>query len=448
MFNNPGSLIMISSYPEKNSEPAKLNAVACYGQNLLSRYKSRKIVVLSEITGKGEAYKKGNVLVIPCWKPADPLLFIKILQVILKFDKVRDILIQFEFNMLGSFIHSSLIPVFILFLRLIGKKVTITQHQVVNDLTELSGHLNINKNTIKASFLNFGLRSYYLLLGLTANAIIVHEQLLKDNLSKWVRKNKIFVVSHGLSIENCKASKQKVRQELGLKSDDFVLLIFGYIAWYKGVDWLIKKVVEISGKYPDKKIKLIVAGGPSATLQSKLHYRKFLARVNDMINKNKSYILATGFVAEDKVYKYFKASDLVILPYRAMISASGPLSFALRFNKPFLLSFALKDSLRNPDFSSAIEKTGINPDEVIFSLKGRDFQDKIFSFIENKNKLTKLNRLSAYLRILRSWENIVIDYQQVITSAIGEPAFVYFKKAFSRILYKPLSLVLNFGRNN
>lgn len=446
-FNKSDTLVVISSYPEKNSEPAKLNAVACYARNLLLRYKLRKVVVLSEITGEGKAYRKGNILVIPCWRPADPLLFVRILQVLIKFNSVRDVLIQFEFNMLGSFVHSSLTPFFALILRLIGKKVTVMQHQVVNDLTELSGHLNVKRNTLKAVILNSGLRCFYILLGLSVNAVIVHEQLLKDRLSKWMSREKVFVISHGMEVDNSDVSKTKIRQELFLEKNDFVLLIFGYIAWYKGVDWLIRKVVEINKAHPEKNIKLIVAGGPSATLQSKAHYRKYLAKVNEMIAENGNCVVATGFIPEDKVYKYFKVADLAILPYRAMISASGPLSFALRFNKPFMVSVTLKESYRNPDFAKTIEGLGIDTKTMTFSLKGSDFEKKLFSIMENKNIFSNLKELSSNLRLLRSWENIVLEYERVIVSASHRFAFAFWKQLVAKFIYKPLSLILSFEKN-
>lgn len=438
-FNNKESLIVISSYPEKNSEPAKLNAVACYVKNLLNRYKSRKIIVVSDILEKGEPYKRNNILTIPSWKPANIKQYLGIINTIRKFPKVKDILIQFEFNMLGSVILTSLLPFLILLFRLMGKKVTVMQHQVVDDLTQLSGHLNVKKHTLKANLLNFGLRGFYVLLGMFSNSIIVHEEILKTRLSKWVNSSKIYVVSHGLETNLTSGKSRKtIRKELGYKNNDFVLLVFGYIAWYKGVDWLIKKVFTMNQKYPNKNIKLIVAGGASATLKSKAHYRKYLAKVESLINENKKIIKATGFVPENDVYKYFSACDLVVLPYRAMMSASGPLSFALKYKKPFMISDTLKSSFENNDFSRALEKSGINKEDISFALTKTNFDNKLLGVVENGKLVNRMVLLSSILRQLRSWENIALEYETVIGKK-SMSMFTSFKSLLGGLISRRLS---------
>ena len=405
--------MVISSYPDRNGEPAKLNAVACYAQNLLKAYKNRKIVVLAEDKdGKGGVYREGNVLVVGCWKPVDPLMYVRLINTLRYFGKVKNVLIQFEFNMLGSVILTSILPVFMALLRMIGKNITVMQHQVVDDLAMLGGHLNVKKGSLKNTILNFGLRSFYVGLGMFSNAIIVHEETLKDRLARWVPKDKIFVVSHGLSINGVRGdSREKIRKSLGIKESDFVLLTFGYIAWYKGVDWLIKKVGEMVKTNPN--LKLIVAGGPSATLQSKAHYRRYLAKVSDLAQKYSKNVIMTGFVPDGDVYKYFRASDLSVLPYRAMMSASGPLSFALKFRKPFVISKVLKEAYRNPDMQTSFEVSGTKIEDITFGFGDNSFE-KIVKNYSNKSRLQKIKVLSSSLRRLRSWENIVLEYEKVI----------------------------------
>ena len=295
-FNKKDSLIVISSYPGKDGEGAKQNAVACYCKNLLSAYKNRKIIVLAERDGEREMYREGNILVVRCWKPASPLLYFDLINTINNFDKAKSVLMQFEFNMLGSTILTALLPAFFAYLSLVGKKITIMQHQVVDDLASLGGHLNINKGSLKNLVLNIGLRLFYIGIGLFSKSVIVHEEALKSKLAKWVDVKKIFVVSHGLSLAKNAGLRQQYRRKLGFNDKDFVLLMFGYIAWYKGVDWLIKKVAAISKKYPNANIKLLIAGGPSATLKSKAHYRRYLSKVDKLVNKNGKCVKAVGYV--------------------------------------------------------------------------------------------------------------------------------------------------------
>lgn len=434
---------MISSYPDRDGEPAKQNAVACYAENLMKAYKKRDVVILAEdkdsggkweVRSENKVYRQGNLLIVRCWKPGSPFLYPQIIEALKDFDKVRNILIQFEFNMLGSVVLTTTLPGFTAYLRLMGKKVTIMQHQVVDDLAILGGHLNVAKGSVKASVLNTGLRAFYKGLGVFANSIIVHEELLKEKLARWVNKEKISVVSHGMALDTFGGeSKATIRKGMGLKGDDFVLLVFGYIAWYKGVDWIIKKVAEINKKFPEKNIRLIVAGGPSATLQSKAHYRKYLARVQEMISDNSNVVRATGYVPDEDVYKYFKAADLVVLPYRAMMSASGPLSFALRFGKPYIVSETLAESFKNPDIEIAQLNSGIDLSKIVFAMKGKDFEQKITD-VATLGYLPKAKQFVGYLRQLRTWDNIVLEYDKVVFGLHDASTIDFTKNLANRLL--------------
>ena len=57
--------------------------------------------------------------------------------------------------MFGGMISLISLPVFILFLRFLGKKVIISLHQVITDIEEVSGHINIEKAELKLKFLIF-----------------------------------------------------------------------------------------------------------------------------------------------------------------------------------------------------------------------------------------------------------------------------------------------------
>ena len=112
-FNTKDALIVISSYPQKQGEPALLNAVACYTGNLLHAYRDRKIIVLCEITSEAEMYRRGNLLIARCYRRGSPLLYLDLIRALLRFNKPRQILLQFEFNMLGQTPVTTLLPIFL-----------------------------------------------------------------------------------------------------------------------------------------------------------------------------------------------------------------------------------------------------------------------------------------------------------------------------------------------
>src|SRR3989344_2458461 len=187
--------------------------------------------------------------------------------------------------------------------------------------------------------------------------------------------------------------KRAARKLLGIE-DEIIILYFGYLTWYKGVDFLIRTFIG-KKRLNGKKIKLIIAGGPSFTQEKKPHYKKFITTIQNMMKKAPSNVKFTGFVEEKDIPLYFSASDLVVLPYRAFISSSGPLSFALAFNKPFLLSEALGDILHSRDIEESIKK-------IRLSLERRQYK--------------KLKELSTLLANKRSFKKLAASYDKVLTT--------------------------------
>lgn len=411
-FNQKDSLIMISSYPFVENEGAKVNAVACYSQNFLDKYKKRKVIVLAEKNGV-EYKKQNNILINYCWRQGSPFLFFQIVRSLKKFSKVKNILIEFEFNMFASVIATALLPIFLLYLRLKGKNVTFVLHQVVNDLSQLAPHLGFSKHSIKNYVFSFGINLFNLLVGLLSNKVIVHEQVLKNRLKELVSLNKIVVISHGLKPENQdKKLRNKIRGSLNYKKEDFVLMFFGYITWYKGVDFLIKAVESINKINP--RFKLLIVGGASATLKSKKHYEEYLNKIEKLIRSKRKFVKATGFVPENEVKKYFSASDLVVLPYRTLMSTSGPFSYALKFAKPFIISEKIGSILNNADAIKFLNKHKIEKNDFIFELNSKSFGGVVNSLYLNKGKILKISGFAKDLAMVRSWEKVVGIYDQTI----------------------------------
>ncbi len=118
------------------------------------------------------------------------------------------------------------------------------------------------------------------------------------------------------------------RKDFTFSEDDFVLLFFGYIRKYKGLDILLNAIPLLINKIPN--IKLLVVGESYdefsfyENLVSELHLTNYVKMEN-------------RFVANEEVGKYYSVSDLVVLPYRSA-TQSGILNVAYGFNKPVLVT--------------------------------------------------------------------------------------------------------------
>ncbi|MCJ7827614.1 glycosyltransferase [Patescibacteria group bacterium] len=437
-FNRTGSLVVVSSYPPRDGEAAKLNAVAWYTGNLIKKYRQRKIIVLAEIIDEPEIYQQGNVLVYRCYNRDSFRLYWQLLKALRVFNRPHQVLTQFEFNMFGIMAVSGLLPFFLMVLRLFGRQITLVQHQVVEDLSDLSGHLGFEKNSIKSQFLTLALHWFYRFLGWGSERIIVHEEVLKNRLKVYVPAEKIRVVSLGLAPVEKRPYKAKSRQKYDLAQKETVLLLFGYLTWYKGTDWLIKQVGQIARNRPELNLKLMVAGGPSTTLNHKRHYQRFLVRVRAMAAKYSRVVKMVGYVPEAEVGSVFAASDLIVLPYRAMMSGSGPLAVALQYKKPFIFSQVLEDALRNEDITQEMISLGISKKEIVFPLTQKGLEKKLVCFAQSKEYRQRLATLSGRLAGRRSWEKIVEDYERVISEINQPPKLAFRIQSFFKLIFRSL----------
>ena len=127
------------------------------------------------------------------------------------------------------------------------------------------------------------------------------------------------------------------------------------------------------------------------------------------------------------------------------MSASGPLSYALRFGKPFIVSKTLKESFRNLDFKVSIEKAKIRKQDFLFSLSGDSFEKVLIGLMDDKIVMNKLVLLSKNLRFLRSWENIVLKYEAVINQK-SVSLFIRIRLLFANILPERTTLLT--AKNN
>ena len=107
------------------------------------------------------------------------------------------------------------------------------------------------------------------------------------------------------------------------------LLLFGQIKPYKGTDVLIRALAELPPETRSKCI-LHVIGKPQMDMEELFKLSRDL-NVETMINWD------LRFVDEDEIPGIFKASDIMVMPYRE-IDASGVLMVALSVGRPIIAS--------------------------------------------------------------------------------------------------------------
>jgi glycosyltransferase involved in cell wall biosynthesis len=161
------------------------------------------------------------------------------------------------------------------------------------------------------------------------HAFITMSENVFSDLRKFEPIKPAILVNHPL-YDNFGAivSKTEARNHLQLPIDKKIILFFGFIRHYKGLDLLIEAMADQRVK--DAEIVLLVAGefykDPKPYLEQIKH-----------LGLEKSIILKTQFIQDDEVRYYICASDLVVQPYRNA-TQSGVTPLAYHFEKPMLVT--------------------------------------------------------------------------------------------------------------
>lgn len=227
------------------------------------------------------------------------------------------------------------------------------------------------------------------LMFLLPDIFIVHTRSNKAQLETFfnVPSAKIRVVPHGIYnfYRDREVPQFAARKKLGIPPKAKVLLFFGNIRPYKGIDELLPAFISAREKI--RGLFLIVAGKPwNSGLGNQIS--EGLARV-------KEKKLALGYIASSEIKYYFSAADAIVLPYKDFAAQSGPGNIALAFEKPLVVS----DCGGLPEL--------VKDKGVIFEAgNSRDLAKRIITVFSTKGMLERLSEDSAELREKYSWKSI------------------------------------------
>ncbi len=161
------------------------------------------------------------------------------------------------------------------------------------------------------------------------DAFIAMSKKVLDDLTKFVKNKPAEYVPHPL-YDNFgeKVDKTEARKELELDQDDKIILFFGFIRKYKGLDMLLEAMDMVRKK--DANIKLLIAGE---------YYddRKIYEEIINRLGISDNLIMRTGFISDSEVKYFLCAADCVVQPYRNA-TQSGVTPLAYHFEKPMIVT--------------------------------------------------------------------------------------------------------------
>jgi len=162
------------------------------------------------------------------------------------------------------------------------------------------------------------------------DGFIVHAESDREKLRKIRPQAPVRCTPHpeyAIFSELSAVTRQEARARLGLSPKDRVVLFFGYIRPYKGLGHLIE-AMAIARRSID--CTLLVAG---EFYENRSAYDQLIDRytLQDRVRLKDSYI------PNEDVADYFRASDLVVLPYLSA-TQSGIVQIAYGFDKPVVVT--------------------------------------------------------------------------------------------------------------
>jgi len=224
-----------------------------------------------------------------------------------------------------------------------------------------------------------------------ADAIIVHNEWSKEEASRIykIEERKIHVIPHGnfIGYYPNEISKVDARNKLKIPKEAFVILYFGKIRKYKGLNILISTLKGIK----ESDIWVVICGKPEDEEIK-----------DDLLKFGKTFkncILRLNYIPDSEIQVYMNACDVGVLPYEE-ITTSGTL----------LLFASFKRTVIVPNLKSIKEVVG---EAAIYYTPG-DVDDLKRAIIESKNKnLGKMSKMIFKKALKYNWKNIATKTYQL-----------------------------------
>ncbi len=205
-----------------------------------------------------------------------------------------------------------------------------------------------------------------------ADYFVLLSEKVKDDLLRLFPAAKNKVLPHPVySIFGTHVEKSEAKKYLNLSAEK-IILFFGFIRDYKGLDILLEAMSLLKDKLD---VKLLVAG---EFYSNEEKYNKLIEKFG---LENFIY-LRTEFIPTSEVKYYFSASDCVILPYRDA-TQSGIVQIAMNFKIPVIASNVggIEEVITNGVSGFIIEKE--NPEALAAAINKFYSESKEMEFVKN-----------------------------------------------------------------
>lgn len=187
-------------------------------------------------------------------------------------------------------------------------------------------------------------------------------------------------------------SREEAQQRLGVSGK--VLLFFGYVRKYKGVDVLLRALAQVP---PTAQISLLIAGEFYEPIEV---YRALI----EELGISERVQVMNRYVGEPEWPDLFAATDALVLPYRAA-SQSMSIALAYGFGKPVIVS-------RVGGLAEAVEdgRTGLiaDPEPAALAVALQRLYTELLPRPYQEDIIARRQRLGwePFLQLLENWRTL------------------------------------------
>jgi glycosyltransferase involved in cell wall biosynthesis len=231
-----------------------------------------------------------------------------------------------------------------------------------------------------------------------ADSIIVHNKYSQEALKKVIAESalsKVGIIPHGsfINLSLPEITREKAREDLKIAADQKVILFFGQIKKVKGLDVLLNAMPMVR-----KDVSLIIAG--RVWRDDFLFYQKLIDQ-HQLSDRVKLFI---RYIDDYERELFFKAADLLIIPYRK-IYQSGVLLMGMSYKLPVMAS--------DVEANAELIQSGYNG--MLF--KNGDVEDlsqKINQFFEKSSEQLIVNNAFHTMQENHNWNEIALEYKKLL----------------------------------
>jgi glycosyltransferase involved in cell wall biosynthesis len=287
-----------------------------------------------------------------------------------------------------------------LYYKALRKKIVFTAHNV-NDAKRDSTDSALNRFTLEMQYR-------------LCDHIFVHTDKMKAELLQdfAMRGDKVSVIPFGInnSVPDTDLTPQQAKRNLNIGSNEKSILFFGRIGAYKGLKYLVDAFLRIVSRHSD--YRLIIVGQPKQGADEYL--AEIQKTIDDDIHRGQ-VIRKIEFVPDEQTELYFKAADVLVLPY-TQIFQSGVIFLGYSFGLPVIATDvgSFKDEIiegrtgfickpcDSADLAETIEKY---------------FRSDLFANLSDRRQ-----EISEYAHVNHSWDVVGDKSRNVYAKLLGKQA--------------------------